>query len=161
MDVSSIIFLVVRVVHALAAAIWVGGGLVVLVAIMPVLRNEEEGVAQKLVAVVAGRFGTLAGHAIGVFVLTGGLLTFERLAQPGVTVAYACFLSVKILLALFAFGLVWRSGVWLEGWEARPINSLIRSGRTSKAGLAVLTGVVIYLLSILLGYLFEESILDL
>ena len=161
MDIPSIIFLVVRVIHALAAAIWVGGGLVVLIAIMPVLRSEEEGVSQKLVSVVAGRFGAFVGHAIGVFVLTGGLLTFERLAQPGVTLAYASFLSIKIVLALFAFGLVWRSGVWLEGWEARPINSLVRSGRTSKAGLAVLTGVVIYLLSILLGYLFEKSLPDL
>jgi hypothetical protein len=127
---------------------------------MPALRNAEEGWYKDIAAGVAARFGKFVGGGIGVFVLTGGVMTFERLAQPGVTAAYGAILGLKIALAFLAFGLVWRSGAWLEGWEAKPINSLIKSVRTSRGGLAVATGLVIYSVSILLRFLFERSLLN-
>ena len=160
MDVWPILFLIIRAVHAVTAAIWVGGGIVLIVVIMPALRRRAEDGGQKnLAATVAASFGRFASGAIGVFVLTGGVLTFERLAQPGVTPAYGAVLGLKVALAFLAFGLIWRSGAWLEGWEAKPIKSLMRSVRTSRSGLAVITGLVIYLISILLRFLFEQSLL--
>ena len=83
MDVWSLVLLIIRTIHAVAAAIWVGGGIVLLVAIMPALLKAEGGRPARLAAGMAARFGRVAGGAIGVFVITGGILAFERLAQPG------------------------------------------------------------------------------
>ncbi len=160
MDVWPVVFLIFRTVHAIAAAIWVGGGIVLLVTIMPALRKAEDSWQKNLAATVAARFGRFASGAIGVFVITGGVLTFERLAQPGVTAAYGAVLGLKVALSFLAFGLVWQNGAWLKGWEAKPINSLLRSVRISRSGLAVVTGLVIHFISILLRFLFEQSFLN-
>ncbi len=125
---------------------------------MPALLEAEGGRSAKLAAGLAARFGRFAGGAIGVFVITGGILTFERLAQPGVTPAYGTVLAIKVALSFLAFGLVWQKGAWLEGWEAKPIGSLIKSLRTSRSALAVAIGLVIYFVSILAQYLFEQSL---
>ena len=159
MDVWSLVLLIIRTIHAVAAAVWVGGGIVLLVAIMPALLNVGESRPGKLAAGMAARFGRVAGGAIGVFVITGGILAFERLAQPGVTAAYGAVLGIKVALSFLAFGLVWQRGAWLEGWEARPLSSLVKSLRTSRSGMAVVIGVVIYFISILAQYLFEQSLL--
>ncbi len=119
--------------------------------------TDSEGATSRSAAVL-DRFGRYFGGAIGVFIITGGVMTFERLAQPGLTAAYGLVLGVKIALAFLAFGLVWRGGAFLDGWEARPINSLVTRLRTSRAGLAVITGVVIYALSAVLGFLFERNL---
>ena len=159
MDVGPLVLLAIRTVHAIAAAVWVGGGIVLLVAIMPALLDAEGDRPAKLAAGLAARFGRVAGGAIGVFVITGGVLTFERLAQPGVTAAYGAVLGFKVALSFLAFGLVWQKGAWLEGWEAKPIGGLIKSLRTSRSGMAVVIGLVIYFISILAQYLFEQSLL--
>lgn len=158
MDVWDIAFLLVRLVHGIAAAIWVGGGLVMLLVIAPRSGSIDSEGATSLSSAVARRFGRFFGGAIGVFIITGGVMTFERLAQPGLTSAYGLILGLKIALAFLAFGLVWRGGAFLDGWEARPISSLVTRMRTSRAGLAVITGVVIYALSALLGFLFERNL---
>ena len=160
MDIWSLVLLIIRTIHAVAAAIWVGGGIVLLVAIMPALLKAEGGGPARLAAGMAARFGRVAGGAIGVFVITGGILAFERLAQPGVTPAYGVVLGIKVALSFLAFGLVWQKGAWLEGWESKPITSLIKSVRTSRSGMAVIIGLVIYFISILAQYLFERSIIN-
>jgi uncharacterized membrane protein len=61
--------------HLLGAAVWVGG-LIVVAALVPAVRTATDD--REVVRVIARRFGTLSWTALGVQVVTGTILVFDR-----------------------------------------------------------------------------------
>jgi putative copper export protein len=92
-----------RSIHLIAAAAWVGGGIFYLVALVPALR--ETGPAAALSTKIGAYFRTVVSTAMGVLVLTGVYLTFDRLTTATLGPAYLIVLGLKVVVVLAMMGL--------------------------------------------------------
>lgn len=147
---SPAIFLVIlRWLHVVAAALWLGGGLLLLA-----LRARELGTTAAPIP-----WGRLAGHTlrlgVAVFIITGALLTAARLAEPNVPVAYIVLLVGKIALAFAMF--------WLALPRSRRGPSPRAEGwarwTRDRTFWIVVIALVVYLLSVILNEIIERAAL--
>jgi uncharacterized membrane protein len=147
--------LIVRAAHLLAAAAWVGGSFFYLVVALPAMRNG---------AAAAGGMGSIAGQmaalfkrmvtiCIGVLLLSGAYLAFDRLTTTTLGWPYLSVLALKILVALCMFALA----IYLGQSNIRRLAK--RATRLSKAApqLTLALGILVFVLGALLNILFETS----
>ena len=95
-------------IHILAAAVWVGGMAFIALALVPVLRREEnKGQAMRLIRETGHRFRTVGWVSMGVLILTGMFnMHFRGWLTAGVpfwTGTLGNILSLKIMLVLVMF----------------------------------------------------------
>ena len=152
MDVLEIILLIIRWAHALAAVVWIGGSLFMLLAGRPALRNADpEGLVGRALAV---EFRPIVTTAIAVLIVSGVILTVDRLTSDAAGMAYTIVLVAKIVLAVYAFGVAW----------LLPRRRVQRAGGISGmlAGPTALTivGVVVIGLADVLTWLFERGLMS-
>src|SRR5258708_19689181 len=93
--------LIVRTAHLLAAAAWVGGSILYLVAVLPALRSG--GAAPGVSAQIAALFRRMVNICVGVLLLSGAYLTFDRLTSTPLGWPYLSVLGFKILSPLCIF----------------------------------------------------------
>lgn len=87
-----------RTAHVLAGGVWVGGSVIYLGVIIPALRAAK---ADPLVgARIAALFRRVVNICIGVLLISGVYLIFDRLASTTVGVAYVAVLVAKVAAAL-------------------------------------------------------------
>ena len=156
-----VFLLVVRWLHLVSAAAWVGGSLFYLIVLRPALRRSPESPRAIQVA-SASEFGAVVDICIFVLVATGIILAFNRLTQDAIGVPYVTTLGVKIALSAWMF-------VLALDRRRRPIPAYSSSVTPSPAptklrmigralsgynGVVVL-GVVVFFLSDLLRLLFD------
>lgn len=91
---------VIRFLHLLGIAFFVGGQLVLVVAITPVLRGRDE------MRAAARRFGIGSGVALAVIIATGAALAshFDRWSDPTLHAKLALLAAVFVLTGLHARG---------------------------------------------------------
>ena len=144
--------LIVRFAHILAAATWVGGSILYLVVVMPVLRKGDP--APAVAAQVAALFRRLVNICIGVLLLSGAFMVFDRLTQTTLGLPYLVVLSLKIVSALAMFIVA----IYLGQSNIRRLAK--RSTRFSKAApqFMLALGIFVFLLGALLNVLFEATI---
>jgi uncharacterized membrane protein len=144
--------LIVRFAHILAAATWVGGNIFYLIVVLPALRSSEA--TSALAAQIAVLFRRLVNICIGVLLLTGAFMTFDRLTQTTLGLPYLIVLVLKIVSALAMFILA----LYLAQSNVRRLAK--RSMRLSKAApqLMLALGIWVFLLGALLNGLFEVTI---
>ncbi len=144
--------LIVRSVHVLAAAAWVGGSLFYLVAVIPALRLG--GPAPAVAAKVAALFKRMVNICIGALLLSGGYLIFDRLTQTTLGLPYLVVLALKLAGAIGMFILA----IYLGQSNIRRLAK--RSTRLSKVApqLMLVLGIVVFVLGALLNILFEATI---
>lgn len=144
--------LIIRVVHTLAAATWVGGSMLYLIVVLPALRSG--GPAPAVAAQVAALFKRVVNICIAVLLLSGALMTFDRLTQTTLGLPYLIVLSLKIALAIAMFILA----LYLGQSNIRRLAK--HSTRLSKAApqLMLALGIIVFLLGALLNGLFEATI---
>lgn len=156
MDANAVVLVIAQWVHTLAAAFWVGGGLVYLLVIRPAARRAEGA------RTLAGEFRSLVDIAVIAMVITGVVLAFDRLTSQHAGVAYAAVLGVKLALTL---GMFWLAGV-IRRRRPRPASPAAASS-TPKTGWRALMdaanqvvaiGVVVFLLSTVMQALFEQAL---
>ena len=153
MDVLEIILLIIRWAHALAAVVWIGGSLFMLLAGRPCSpRNADpEGLVGRALAV---EFRPIVATAIAVLIVSGVILTVDRLTTDAAGMAYTVVLVAKIVLALYAFGVAW----------LLPRRGGQRAGgiRGTLAGPTALTivGVIVIGLADVLTWLFERGLMS-
>ncbi|HVB75666.1 MAG TPA: CopD family protein [Ktedonobacteraceae bacterium] len=143
--------LIVRAVHLLAAAAWVGGSFFYLVVAIPALRSG--GPAPGVAAQMAALFRRMVTICTGVLLLSGAYLTFDRLTTTTLGWSYLAVLALKIILALCMFALA----IYLGQSNIRRLAK--RSTRLSKAApqLMLVVGILVFVLGALLNILFETS----
>lgn len=143
---------IVRTVHILAAAAWVGGNILYLVAVIPALRSG--GPVPGVGAQIAAHFRRLVNICVGVLLLTGAYLAFDRLTSTSLGWPYLVVLGLKIIVALAMFVLA----IYIGQSNIRRLAK--RTTRLSKAApqLVLALGILVFLLSALLTGLFEASI---
>ena len=140
------VILAARLLHVAAAAFWVGGGLLFLYLVAPMAGGARGRLAAQL--------GRAMSHSVSVFLLSGVVLVFVRLADPAATTTYLLLLAVKLSLAAAAFLLVWRGGAVLPG----PLRVRLESGLgvlRGRVGLAAWIGLAAYPVSLLMQQLVE------
>ena len=145
------LLVVLRFVHVLAAALWVGGGIVVLAARAAPNMAPLAGFSS---AVLGRTVGRLVGTGFAVFVVTGVLLTFNRLAEQTIDAAYVAVLVSKALLALAMFRLAVPRR---RPAEPQAAASATRPWWQSRTAVIVGLGLTIYLLSLILNEMAELS----
>lgn len=142
-----------RTLHVLAGGVWVGGSVIYLVVILPALRV---GKAAPLVgATIANLFRKLVNLCIGVLLISGVYLVFDRLSTTSVGVLYVVILAVKSLAAL--------AMILLAAYQAQEARRLARSrGRLWKLTprLILVLGVLTFLLGATLTGLFETGLMS-
>ena len=155
-DLGDGLIVMVRWLHAIGAVAWVGGSAFFALVVRPAQRVDPEGVGQ-VVGRFVGPYRDMVDASIITIVVTGLILTFERLTGNDASVAYFLVLSVKLAIAGWMFYMVWslrrawfipeaRSGLtqrlsWLFGY-----NALLAGG------------VIVFLLAGLLRAIFETAI---
>ena len=144
--------LIVRVAHTLAAATWVGGNIFYFIIVLPALRSS--GPAAAVAAQIAALFRRLVNICIGILLLSGAFMTFDRLTQTTLGLPYLVVLGLKIVSALAMFILA----IYLSQSNIRRLAK--RSTRLSKAApqLLLALGIWVFLLGALLNGLYEATI---
>jgi uncharacterized membrane protein len=143
---------VMRAIHVLAGTVWVGGSIMYLVVVIPALHLG--GPAPRVSAAIAAHFKRLTNLCIGLLLLSGGYLVFDRLTQTTLGWPYLLTLSLKIAAALAMFTLAFYMGQSSIRKIAR------RSTRFSQVApkLMVALGVLVFVLGALLNLLFEMAL---
>lgn len=100
---SLVLTAVMRTAHVLAGGVWVGGSVMYLVVIAPGLRLGHA--PPEVGARLGELFRGLVNVCIGVLVLSGVYLVFDRLSTERVGAAYIAVLAVKVAAALAMFAL--------------------------------------------------------
>ena len=147
--------LVIRWLHVIAAAAWVGGGIFYWVVVRPALKA---GASDSLLSRFAGpEFGQVVNVALWVLVVTGAVLAFDRLSQDAGAVTYFTVLSVKVALVGWMFFII-------QARRRRPATSPPQ-GRLGKAvsalgniNMTVVLGIVVFVLSDVLRWLVERDL---
>jgi putative copper export protein len=144
--------LIMRATHMLAAATWVGGNVFYLVVMVPALRSG--GSAPALATKIAELFKRMVNICVGVLLLSGGYLVFDRLTQTTLGLPYLLVLGLKITAALVMFVLA----AYMAQSNIRRLAK--RSTRFSKAApqLMLALGIFVFILGALLNGLFEAAI---
>ncbi len=142
----------VRVAHTVAAATWVGGSIMYLLVVLPALRlgNATPAVAGN----VANLFKRMVNVCIGVLLVSGAYLTFDRLTQTTLGLPYIVVLILKIAGAIGLFILA----LYIGQSNIRRLAK--RTTRLSKVApqLMLALGIVVFILGAVLNQLFELTI---
>lgn len=164
MSLSDAFFVVVRWLHLLSAAAWVGGSIFYLVVLRPALRRSPEG-SQLVNAAAATEFRALVETCVYVLIATGVILTLHRLTPGIVGLPYVAMLSVKIALSVWMFVLAWsrrkRTSI-TEAFreEAPPPTTRLRKTLRVVSGYntIVILGLAVFLVSDILKTLYELAL---
>ena len=164
MSVGDLFLLVVRWVHLVAAAAWIGGSLFYLLALRPALRIAPDS-GRRLDTAVAAEFRAWVDTCIFVLLATGAILTFNRLTPGVIGVPYAATLGAKIALSIWMFVLARgrrRRNALLEAHRERPLppaSGLRRAARAfSGYNAIVILGLIVFLLADALKIMFEQAL---
>lgn len=162
MTASDVFLLVVRWLHLVSAAAWVGGSMFYLLVLRPALRRAPD--SPRLAT--AAEFRALVDTSIFVLLVTGIILTFDRLAPGVVGLPYVTTLAIKIVLSLWMFHMARgrrRHTPLLETVAEIPSPSTLLqrfSRSVSGYNAIVILGIVVFLLADLLKVLYEIALPD-
>lgn len=105
MSAGTLLIVLMRWAHALAAIVWLGGGVYATMVLRPRLKALQLSDAERLQIELRRDFARMVNGAMAVFIVSGVLLTFDRLSGRGATPAYAIVLAIKVALALWMFAI--------------------------------------------------------
>ncbi len=144
--------LLVRAIHIIAATAWVGGSIFYQFVALPALRVSAAPPA--VAGQMAALFKRMTTMCIGVLLLSGAYLTFDRLTQTTLGLPYLIVLGLKIAAALLLFVLA----LYLGQSNIRRLAK--RTTRLSKVApqLMLALGILIFVLGALLNSLFEATV---
>ena len=141
----------IRWLHAIAATVWVGGTLFYVLVLNPSLVTRKGGTDRiAWTRAIGQHFQDVTQAAVAVVLLTGAVLTFDRLSQPHVDRAYAIVLGIKIALALVMVGLT--TGLGRRQRTARKVPRWLGAPY-----LIMYLGLIVYVLAMVLQVQFDVS----
>ncbi len=165
MSAADVFLVVVRWLHLVTAAVWVGGSIFYLLVRRPASRRNPDAWAG-IGRLAAAEFQTLVDGSIVVLVLSGAILTFDRLTGGIADATYVITLAVKIVLSVWMIALV---RLERRRRAVPPAYREERSGEGSRrwrglseamSGYNAITilGIAVFLLSDILKVLFENAL---
>lgn len=141
MDAAEVILLLLRVFHALAALVWLAGGIYYAVAIRPQIGTESP---PDFVVAARRAYAEWSRSATVILLASGTVLMFDGLSSGRGGLAYAGLLAAKVGAALVAFWIV--MGRRRQGGRPR-----------SRTDLAIALGLAAFVLGVLLSSIWEAT----
>ncbi|MEE9248114.1 MAG: urate hydroxylase PuuD [Dehalococcoidia bacterium] len=171
-DLFDILNVAVRWIHAVSAVLWIGGSIFFLVALRPALRDaskREPAISRLIPSLVAAHFREWVHLSMVALLVSGAILTFDRLTEPSTSPAYVGTLVAKIAISFWLFGIgtatyrkkvIERAAVEERGEGHRgDTGGLYRWLRPlASPSMVVYGGLVVVLLSNVLKIVFEKGI---
>ena len=145
MIATDLLLLVMRWLHATAAIVWVGAIWFELFVALPAL---DAGQASEILARFDANMREIVQTALIVFLVSGAILTVERLSHGAAGTAYVVVLLLKIVLAVVMFQV---------GFRFRGAR-----GRRRIRGLKIMAtlGLAIVFLATILKWLYEQALVS-
>ena len=143
MDATDLLLVGMRWLHSVAAIAWIGAVIFEMLALGPAFSGADPPEAQTH---IDAAMREIVQSSLVVFLLSGAILTFERLSHNVVGTAYVSILGLKIVLAVAMFQIAFRSR------RADPAL------RTTGSRWVVTLGITILFLAALLKSIFERSL---
>jgi len=153
LDVPAIARLLLRLAHALAAVLWLGGGAYYIVALRPAIRDADPAV-QAAARAAQREFGEWASVATLILIGTGVILSFDRLTDGRGTAVYVILLAIKIVAALVAFGL---TGTFASRSRGRRASGKGKP-RINRSWLILSLGTAAFVIGVTLSALYPTGI---
>ncbi len=116
MDVSDWFMLAMRWLHGVSAAAWVGGRIFFLAVLHPATTSSPQHATLNRIA--GQEFRSLVDTVIWVLLITGVILSNDRLTSGHSSGTYGAVLGLKIALAVWMLYLVWLFGIRSPPQEA-------------------------------------------
>jgi len=149
-DIAAIARMLLRLAHALAAALWLGGGAYYVLALRPALRNADPA-ARELARAAQSEFGEWASVATIILIATGVVMSFDRLTNGQGSSTYVVLLGIKIVAAIAAF---WLTGTFVRNARRRrQSNSII-----SRSWLILMLGTIAFVIGVALSVVYPTGI---
>lgn len=144
MDATDVLLVVMRWLHASAAVVWIGAICFELLLVLPALEPAETNAVLASFDAVSRE---IVQPALIVFLVSGAILTVERLSRGAAGAPYVVTLGVKIVLAVVMFQV---------GFRFRGAR-----GQRRVRGLRIMAGLglAIMLLATVLKWLYEQALL--
>ncbi len=105
MEVADVLIVAMRWLHAAAATIWIGAAIFELFVVLPAFNGEPPTPVRD---VVDGAMREIVQTSLVVFLVSGAILTFDRLSRGAAGSAYVGLLGLKLVLAIAMFQLAFR-----------------------------------------------------
>lgn len=137
-------FLLIKLIHITASTVWVGGSLFFLLVVNQSLTNENKFIK----GILGANFKQIVDLCIWVLLLSGIILTVNKLTSNSATVVYGSLLGFKLALVAWVTFLIWfkkpsKSHFSLEvGSKSQVVKDFFSRDRIS-----VLLGVIIIYIS--------------
>ncbi len=150
-DFAALARIVLRVAHALAAALWLGSGTFLVVALLPQRRSSPA--ASETVRTAQERFRRWWIASSAILVGSGVALMFDRVADGRGTATYLGLLGIKVVAGLVALA---ASG----GLLPRPTRPTLRPARSAwrvPDRIVLALGALAYLLGVLLSVIYPPD----
>lgn len=169
-DLFDILTLAVRWVHAISSVVWIGGSVFYLIVLRPALKDAEKSgaVPGKLVSrLVALHFREWVHVSMIALLVSGAILTFDRLTEPTVSALYIGTLVAKIAIAFWLFGIgtaTYRKRLIDRAHDAQDVQEFRKNSIShwlrplASPSMIVYGGLIVILLSDLLNTAFEKGI---
>lgn len=144
MEVADVLIVTMRWLHSAAAVVWIGAAIFELFVLLPAFDGSlPEGVRDT----VDGAMREIVQTSLVVFLVSGAILTFERLSRGAAGTVYVSLLGLKIVLAIAMYQVAFRFRR--------------ASGRRRVLGLRWVSslGLVIVLLAAGLKWIYERALL--
>ena len=107
-DLFDILSLAVRWIHAISAVLWIGGSIFYLLILRPAIRDAGRTgspINDRFNAMVAAHYREWAHLSMMALLVSGAILTFDRLTEPSISGTYIGTLVVKIVMSFWLFGI--------------------------------------------------------
>ena len=160
MGPGELLLIVMRWAHGLATIVWLGGGAYATLIQGRQLRElDVRAVAAWVGAATGAEFGRWVDAAMIVFIVSGVVLTFDRLSSRGATVQYGVVLALKVALALWMFGIVQGFGARRRGrLRVTPGRVAAVRGALGSPRTLLWLGAIVVLLAAVLKTLYENAL---
>ena len=106
-DVFDILSIAVRWIHAISAVMWIGGSIFYLLVLRPAQRDAAKRGTQvdgRVNALIGAHFREWAHLSMLALIVSGAILTFDRLTEQSTSTTYIATLVVKISISFWLFG---------------------------------------------------------
>lgn len=150
-DVAALARILLRVAHALAAAIWLGSGTYLVIALLP--QRRLSAAASETLRIAQERFRRWWIASSAILLGSGVALMFDRVADGKGTATYVGLLVIKVVAGVVALG---ASG----GLLPRPVQASMRPVRSLwriPDRLVLVLGALAYLLGVLLSVIYPPD----
>ena len=165
MELNDLMQVAMRWAHAIAGVAWVGGALFYLLVLQPSLASVEDPSSLEGLKKAVGReFKEVVDLSIMALVISGAILTFDRLSRGGISNLYVGVLVAKVAMAggmiFLSRTLGQKASSSRKGADARASDTTLSPMKTwlSPARLILVLGVVVFLLAAALRVIYETNL---